>query len=93
LQTIDFDFRPLYDGVEQMVPVVESRSLADLAGEFESQAGYEPARGYAGLVLEHDEFGDLGLYLMGEQVPRPYLARVARDRSRPTSIALGTRVP
>ena len=67
LQTIEFDFRPLYGGVAQMVPVVDSRSLADLAGDFESRAGYEPARGYAGLVLEHYDFGDLSLYLMGEQ--------------------------
>jgi len=71
LQTIDLDFRPLYGGTVQMVLVVDSRNLADLAGEFASRAGYEPAGGYAGLVLEHYDFGDLSLYLMGEQVPWP----------------------
>jgi hypothetical protein len=71
LQTIDFDFRPLYRGAVQMVSVVDSRSLTDLVAEFESRAGYEPAGGYAGLVPEHYDLGDLSLYLMGEQVPWP----------------------
>jgi hypothetical protein len=54
-----------------MLPIVDSRSLADLAGEFESRVGYEPAAGYAGPVLEHYDFGDLSLYLLGEQVQWP----------------------
>jgi hypothetical protein len=71
LQTIELDFRPLYRGAVQMVPVVDSRSLVDLAHEFESSAGYEPAGRYAGLVLEHYDFGDINSYLMGEQLPWP----------------------
>jgi hypothetical protein len=71
LQTIEFDFRPLYPGAVQMVPVVDARGLADLAHEFESSAGYKTAGRYAGLVLEHYDFGDVNLYLMGERLPWP----------------------
>jgi hypothetical protein len=51
--------------------MVDARSLADLAHEFESRAGYEPAGRFAGLVLEHYDFGDINLYLMGERLPWP----------------------
>lgn len=71
LQRIEFDFRPLYRGAVQMVPVIDSRSLADMAQEFESSAGYTPVGRYAGLVLEHYDFGDIDLYLAGEQLPWP----------------------
>lgn len=50
LQTIEFDFRPLYPGAVPIVPAVDARSLADLAHEFESSAGYKPAGRY---VPEH----------------------------------------
>jgi hypothetical protein len=56
-----------------MVPMIGSCSLADLARAFESRAGHEPAGRCAGLVLEHYNFGDLNLYLAGEQRPWPGL--------------------
>jgi hypothetical protein len=71
LQAVDFVFQPLYAGTVQMVPLVDSCSLVEMAGAFESRAGLEPAGGYAGLVLERYNFGDLRLYLAGEQLPWP----------------------
>jgi hypothetical protein len=34
-------------------------------------AGFDPTGGYAGPVLDNYRFGDLGLYLAGQQQPRP----------------------
>ena len=50
---------------------MDARSLAELAHEFESSAGYETAGRYASIVMQHYDFGDITLYLLGEQRPWP----------------------
>lgn len=55
----------------ELWPAVDGRPLSDLAAQFENANGYEPSGGYAGLVLEHYNFGDLDSYLMGMQTPWP----------------------
>ncbi|EYR63380.1 hypothetical protein N866_01090 [Actinotalea ferrariae CF5-4] len=62
------------DGRTEVEPVVGGTPLRDLVAAFEREEGHEPAGGYAGLVLEHFDFGDLAAYLVGRdprQWPRP----------------------
>ena len=55
----------------ELSPLVDGCPLVDLAAEYEQSAGYKPAGGYAGLVLDYYRFGNLRLYLMGEQQDWP----------------------
>lgn len=58
----------------QLVPEVNGVPLADLVTTFEAGRDYRPAGGYAGLVLDSFDFGDLSRYLLGlgiAQWPRP----------------------
>jgi hypothetical protein len=63
---VRFEVRPWEDSGHELLPLVDGMSLADLVSDFERAAGYRPTGGYAGLVLEHSNFGDLGNYLHGE---------------------------
>jgi hypothetical protein len=71
LQVIEFEFVPLFGDAVQMVPMIDLHALTDLAEAFETRMGHEPVGGYAGLVLEHYNFGDLNQYLTGERLPWP----------------------
>ena len=55
--------------VVQVVPVIDGRSLVDLAAAHEAGAGYEPSGGYGGLVPSYFRFGDLVRYYLGQQEP------------------------
>jgi hypothetical protein len=70
-RAIRFEVRLFGTHAHELVPVVDSSSLVELVTTFEADSGYEPAGGYAGLVLEHYRFGDLTRYLAGEQSPWP----------------------
>ena len=66
---IRFELRPFRRGARELMPPAGSSSLADLAAAFELESGFTPAGGYAGLVLEHYQLGDLTQYLAGKQLP------------------------
>ena len=70
-QQIRFDIVPFGRSARELVPVVGTRRLADLVTEFETEYGFTPAGGYAGLVLDYYAFGDLPRYLTGDQDPWP----------------------
>jgi hypothetical protein len=58
----------------QLMPEVNGVPLVDLVATFETGRGYRPTGGYAGLVLDHFDFGDLSRYFLGlgdGQWPRP----------------------
>ena len=63
---VGFEIRRWEESGRELVPLVDGVSLADLVSGFEYATGYQPACGYAGLVLDHSNFGDLGNYLHGE---------------------------
>jgi hypothetical protein len=63
---IVFEIRRWDETGRELVPLVDGVSLVDLVSEFEHAAGDQPAGGYAGLVLDHGNFGDLGNYLHGK---------------------------
>ena len=62
------------DGAKALVPFIDGQSLVDLVAAFETQRGYAPAGGYAGIIPAHFNFGDLRRY---------YEAREARQWPKP----------
>ncbi|WP_163186957.1 hypothetical protein [Cellulosimicrobium sp. SL-1] len=46
------------DGLVEVVPYVDGRSLVDVVGRFESARGYSPAGAYGGLVPASFRYGD-----------------------------------
>jgi len=46
------------DGLVEVVPYVDGRSLVDLVGRFERLRGYSPAGAYGGLVPAYFRYGD-----------------------------------
>jgi hypothetical protein len=68
---IRFELHRFEDSAHELVPIIGSTSLVDLVKQFEEGAGFDPTGGYAGLVLDNYRFGDLGLYLAGQQQPWP----------------------
>lgn len=46
------------DGLVEVVPYVDGRSLVDVVGRFESARGYSPAGAYGGLVPAFFRYGD-----------------------------------
>jgi hypothetical protein len=66
---VGFEIRPWGGepgGARELLPLVDGMSLVDLVAGFEKAAGYDMAGGYAGLVVDHFNFGDLTSYLTGE---------------------------
>ncbi|WP_435736288.1 hypothetical protein V5D56_16050 [Cellulosimicrobium sp. PMB13] len=60
------------DGVVEVVPYVDGRSLVALARDLESSAGYSPAGAYGGLVPEHFRYGPAAQHWYGRgRVPAP----------------------
>jgi hypothetical protein len=68
---IRFELHRFEDSAHELVPIIGSTSLVDLVKQFEEGAGFDLTGGYAGLVLDNYRFGDLGLYLAGQQQPWP----------------------
>ena len=68
VRKVDFLVRPWGDGPDpatELVPCIDNVSLVDLVSGFEHAAGDDAAGAYAGIVLDHFNFGDLTLYLSG----------------------------
>ncbi|XRQ09711.1 hypothetical protein ACN3XK_02040 [Actinomadura welshii] len=68
LRKVRFDVRPWGDGptpARELLPYIDNVSLVDLVSGFEHAAGYGIPGQYAGIVLDHFNFGDLTAYLMG----------------------------
>lgn len=64
-------------GPQQIEPSVNGTGLRDLVQMFEEVRGFDPAGGYAGLIPDHFNFGDLVAYFVGAdngQWPRPGVA-------------------
>src|SRR5262249_52407636 len=54
------------DPARELLPYVDNVSLVDLISGYEHAAGYDVPGTYAGIVLDHFNFGDLNTYLTGE---------------------------
>jgi len=50
----------------EVTPVVDGRSLTDLATEFETSREMEQSGGYAGVAHVHQRFGPLDAFYLGE---------------------------
>jgi hypothetical protein len=69
IRKVRFEVRPWRDSPPQgreLLPYVDDVSLVDLVSGYEHAAGYDVAGEYAGLVLDHFNFGDLPSYLTGQ---------------------------
>lgn len=53
------------DSARELQPYIDNVSLVDLVSGFEKSAGYDIPGGYAGIVLDHFDLGDLTAYLTG----------------------------
>ena len=60
------------DGLVEVVPYVDGRSLVDVVGRFESARGYSPAGAYGGLVPAFFR------YCLLDTSPRPRARRSSR---------------
>jgi hypothetical protein len=68
VRRVRFDVRPWSDGSDparELLPQVDNVSLVDLVAGYERAAGFDVPGAYAGVVLEHFNFGDLAGYLTG----------------------------
>jgi hypothetical protein len=68
IRKVRFEVRPWGNGPDpsrELLPYVDDVSLVDLVSGYEHAAGYDVAGKYAGLVLDHFNFGDLSSYLTG----------------------------
>jgi hypothetical protein len=54
------------DPARELVPFVDDVSLVDLVAGYEHAAGFDVAGAYAGLALDHFNFGDPAAYLVGQ---------------------------
>lgn len=73
MNVLDLQIVPV-NHAKALVPHIDGKSLADLVAVYESDRGYEPAGGYAGLIPTHFDFGELTLYYEAketQQWPRP----------------------
>ncbi|MCW2144651.1 hypothetical protein [Actinoplanes cyaneus] len=69
IRRVRFDVRPWGDGADparELHPFVDNVSLVELVAGYEHAAGFDVPGTYAGLVLDHFNFGDLTAYLIGE---------------------------
>ncbi|MEV0427737.1 hypothetical protein [Micromonospora sp. NPDC050495] len=68
IRKVRFEVRPWGHGPDparELLPYVDNVSLVDLVSGFERAAGHDVPGAYAGIVLDHFNFGDLGAYLTG----------------------------
>lgn len=69
IRKVRFDVRPWGDGpapAHELLPFIDNVSLVNLVSGFEHAAGYDVPGAYAGIVLDHFNFGDLAAYLAGQ---------------------------
>lgn len=69
VRRVRFDVRPWSDGLDparELLPYVDNVSLVDLVSGYERAAGFDVPGAYAGVVLDHFNFGDLAAYLTGK---------------------------
>ena len=69
IRRVRFDVRPWGDSSDparELLPFVDNVSLVDLVSGYEHAAGFDVPGAYAGLVLDHFNFGDLSAYLIGQ---------------------------
>lgn len=69
IRRVRFDIRPWGDSADparELLPFVDNVSLVELVSGYEHAAGFDVRRAYAGLVLDHFNFGDLIAYLTGQ---------------------------
>ena len=59
---LDFEVVSVDGSATALVPTIDGQSLVALVAAFESQRGFEPAGGYAGIIPSHFNFGDLTRY-------------------------------
>lgn len=87
MRKVRFDVRPWGDGPVpacELLPHIDNVSLVDLVSGFEHASGYDAPGAYAGIVLDHFNFGDLTAYLTG----RTESAYWAKPRDRPARLRL-----
>jgi hypothetical protein len=68
VRRVRFDVRPWGDSSDparELLPFVDDVSLVDLVSGYEHAAGFDVPGAYAGLVLDHFNFGGLTAYLIG----------------------------
>jgi hypothetical protein len=68
IRKVRFEIRRWGDGLDparELLPYVDNVSLVDLVSGFEHAAGHDVPGMYAGIVLDHFNFGDLTAYLTG----------------------------
>jgi hypothetical protein len=76
VRSVRFEVRPWGSGplvARELLPYVDDVSMVDLVRGYELAAGYEVPGAYAGIVLDHFNFGDLTSYLTGAP-ESPYCA-------------------
>jgi hypothetical protein len=69
VRRVRFDVRPWSDGLDparELLPYVDNVSLVELVSGYERAAGFDVPGAYAGVVLDHFNFGDLAAYLTGK---------------------------
>lgn len=65
---VRFEIRPWGQGPDparELLPYVDNVSLVDMVSGFEHASGHDVPGAYAGIVLDHFNFGDLTAYLTG----------------------------
>lgn len=77
ISRVNFQVAPLQDGYPKAItPIIDGVTLVDLISQFEHRCGFEPAGGYAGIVPEYFNFGDLHDYFVGQFSPGSYFANL-----------------
>jgi hypothetical protein len=69
VRRVRFAVRPWGDSSDparELLPIVDNVSLVDLVSGYEHAAGFDASGAYAGVVLDHFNFGDLNAYLIGQ---------------------------
>ncbi|MEN3615866.1 hypothetical protein AAH979_41060 [Plantactinospora sp. ZYX-F-223] len=69
IRKVQFKIRPWGPGPDpgrELLPYVDDVSLVDLISGYERAAGFDVPGAYAGVVLDHFNFGDLASYLVGQ---------------------------
>jgi hypothetical protein len=87
VRKVRFEVRPWGNGTppgRELLPYVDDVSLVDLVSGYEHAARYDVAGEYAGLVLDHFNFGDLASYLTGQPDSSYWARRGFRQPYRPT---------
>jgi hypothetical protein len=87
---VRFDVRPWGDRPDptrELLPYIDNVSLVDLVSGFEHAARYDVPGSYAGIVLDHFDYGDLTAYLTG-QPDSAYCAKSVGDHVIPPAEGL-----